>query len=263
MLQAQVLEVLFAELESHLVVGGADDTTVDVGVDLTVVAGDVHGLSALHRQGLSAGHHRGAAVSNHGGLQGVQSQLAGLLTIDGSSAVEVQAVEQAGHVAHPGHVHGPAGVNEALDLALVAQRAQQHLSKGEAGQRVAGLEGAVAITADDTGGLAVADDAREGVAGGDIRIRGGGVGEIGGRVGANQQGDDDLRRGAAGQLRLGAEGAVLVTGDNTDPVQNGNGFLVLNLILVGEIPVLGGSRADGDQRHGHNQCENQGQEFLH
>ena len=262
-LQPQILEVLFAELQGHLVVGSADDTTVDVGVDLTVVAGHVHGLSALHRQSLSAGHQSGAAVGNHGGLQGVQSQLASLLTIHGSGAIEVQAIEQASHVADPSHVHGPAGVNEALDLTLVAQRAQQHLSKGEAGQRVGRLEGAVTVTVDDTSGLAVADDAREGVAGGNIRIRRGGVGQIGRRLGANQQGDDDLRRGSAGQLRLGTEGAVLVTGDNTDPVQNGNGFLVLDLVLVGEIPVLGGSRANRDQRHGHDQCENQGQEFLH
>ncbi len=262
-LQPQILEVLFAELQGHLVVHGVDDTAVDVGVDLTVVAGHVHGLRALHGQGLGAAHHRGAAVGDHGRLQGVQSQLAGRLTIHGASAVEVEAVEQTGHVADLGHVHGPAGVNEALDLLLVTQRAQQHLGEGEAGQGVAGLEGAVTVTADDLRGLAVADDAREGVAGGNIRIRRGGVGEVAGGLGADQQGDDDLGGGAAGQLSLGTEGAVLVTGDDTDTVQNGNGFLVLNLILVGEIPVLGGSRADGDQRHGHDQCENQGQEFLH
>ena len=101
------------------------------------------------------------------------------------------------------------------------------------------------------------------MAGGDIGIRGGLVGEVAGGLGADQQGDDDLRRGSAGQLSRRLEAAVIVSGDNTDTVQNGNGFLVLNLILVGEIPVLGGSRANRDQGHGHDQCENQGQEFLH
>ena len=59
------------------------------------------------------------------------------------------------------------------------------------------------------------------------------VGQSGGSVGADHQGDDDLGGRAAGQLRLGTEAAVLVTGDDTDTVQNGNCFLVLDLVLVG------------------------------
>ena len=264
-LQAQILEVLLTELESHLVVGGVDHAAVDVGVDVTVVAGAIHSLAALNGQDLAGGADNGVgvAVVHHGGLQGVQSQLAGLVTGHGLGAVEVQTVEQAGHVADPGHVHGPAGVHEALDVGLIANSAQQHLRKGIAGQGVGGLEGAVAIAADVAGRLAVADDAREGVARGNVGVGTRVVGQSGGSVGADHQGDDDLGGRAAGQLRLGTEAAVLVTGDDTDTVQNGNCFLVLDLVLVGEIPVLGGSRADGDQRHGHNQCENQGQEFLH
>ena len=166
-------------------------------------------------------------------------------------------------IADPGHVHGPAGAGEALNIALVANGAQEHLGEGIAGQGVGGLEGAVAIAADVAGRLAVADDARKGVASGNVGIGARVVGQSRGGVGADHQGDDDLGGRAAGQLRLGTEAAVLVTGDDTDTVQNGNCFLVLDLFLVGEIPVLGGSRADGDQRHGHDQSENQGQEFLH
>ena len=264
-LQTQILEVLFAELQGQLVVGRADDPAVDVGVDVTVVAGDIHSLAALNGQDLAGGADNGvgAAVVHHGGLQGVQSQLAGLITGHGLRAVEADAVEQAGDIADPGHVHGPAGVHEALDVALIADGAEQHLREGVTGQGVGGLEGAVAIAADVTGRLAVADDARKRVASGNVGIGARVVRQSRGSLGADHQGDDDLGGRAAGQLRLGTEAAVLVTGDDTDTVQNGNCFLVLDLVLVGEIPVLGGSRADGDQRHGHNQCENQGQEFLH
>ena len=259
--QAQILEVLLAELHGVVIVLG-----VAYGVQFPV--GDVFriGLVAGHistgfvpdNGGVSGGDGKAAGVLDHGGLQGVQGQLAGLLAVDRVGALEAQAVEQAGDVAQTGHVHGPAGAGEALELTLVADSAQQHLGKGEAGQGVGGLEGAVAIAADVAGGLAVADDARKGVARGNVGIGAGVVGQSRGGLGANHQRDDDLGGGAAGQLGLRTEGTVLVAGDNADPVQDGNGFLVLDLILVGEVLVLGGSRADGGQRHGHNQCEDQG-----
>ena len=266
-LHAQIFEVLLAELNSVVVVdvgvaGVADLLVVDVS-GVVLVAGDVGADLVAHDGGVAGDDVEAAGVLDHSGLQGVQGQLAGLFAVHGLGAVEAQAVEQAGGVAQLGHVHGPAGAGEALKVALVAQRAQQHLGKGEAGQGVGGLEGAVAVAADVTSRLAVADDARKGVARGNVGGGRIGIGQRAGRLGADHQRDDDLRGSAAGQFGLGTEGTVVVTGDDADPIQNGNRFLVLNLILVGEILVLGGSGADGDQGHGHDQCQNQGQEFLH
>ena len=260
-IHAQVFEVLLTELDGPVVVSGVAAVAALLVADVLgvlLVAGDIGTGLGAGNGSVAGGDVEAAGVLHQSGLQGVQSQLAGLLAGDGVSTLEAQAVEQAGSVADPGHVHGPAGAGEALKLALIAQRAQQHLGEGEAGQGVGGLKGAVAIAADIAGGLAVADDARKGVAGGNVGIGAGAVGEIGGRLRPDHQGNDDLRRGAAGQLGFGTERAVLIAGDNADPVQNGNGFLVLDLVLVGKVLVLGGPGADGGQRHSHDQREDQG-----
>ncbi|MPM63218.1 hypothetical protein SDC9_110098 [bioreactor metagenome] len=261
--QLQIREVLLSKLH-QLILGSA------VSRDVAVSAAQVVNRSALVVANGDTDVFAGNADSvsnilNLGSLQGVQSQQAGSLTGHASVAGERggEVVEQAGLVAQLGHVHGPAGTCEALDVSLVAQSAQQHLAESVAGQSAGGTEGAVGVAADVTSSLAIADDSSKGVGGRDVLVRSGGDRQVGSGLGADHQGNDDLGGGATGQSPGGLKGTVLIAGDNAQLIEDRDCFLVLNLRLVAEILVLGGTGTDGDQRHGHNQSQNQRKELFH
>ena len=150
-----------------------------------------------------------------------------------------------------------------LNIALITQGAEEHLAERVAGQGAAGLEAAVFVAADDASSLAVSNHTSKSVVQGHILIGCGGGGNVIGRFRTNQQGDDDLRGSATSQFAFRTEITLGVTGDDSQTVQDRHGFLVLDFIFVGEIFVLGGAGADRDQRHGHDNCQHQGQEFLH
>ena len=58
------------------------------------------------------------------------------------------AGSQADLIGTASHVDGPVGAGVALDRAVIAQSAQQHLQEGKAGQGAGGTEGAVGVAVD-------------------------------------------------------------------------------------------------------------------
>ncbi|MPM75457.1 hypothetical protein SDC9_122450 [bioreactor metagenome] len=258
--------MLLGELHQAILAIGSNIGLLDVAVGVALVLNIGVILGADNHVDVLAGDADIVALVLHlGGLQGVQRQLAGLLAghagVAGEGSDEV--VVQAGDRADGSDLHGPAGAGEALDVTLVAQSAQQHLREGEAGQGAGGTEGAVRVAVDVAGGLAVRDNRGKGVGHGHVLVRSGRDLQGSGGLGADHQRNDDLGGGAAGQSPSGLEVAALIAGDDTELVENRNCFLVLNFTLVGEVLVLGGAGANGDQRHGHNQRHYQRKELLH
>ena len=265
---AEILEVLLAELNGVVRFGVGVTFIGNLAVvdmsGIVLVAG--HILASRidnHGAAVAGGDVHAAGVLHHGGLEGIQGQQAGSFTVDGLAALEVQAVEQVRLAAESRNANGPARAGEALNVAVITKRAEEHLGESKTSEGAAGTEGAIIVAVDDLFRLAEADVARKHVASGDIGVGAVGGGESLGGLGADQQRHDDLCSRAAGQLALGTEVAFGIAGDNTEPVQNGDRFLVLDFILIGEIFVLGGAGADRNQGKGHDQCQSQGQEFLH
>ena len=224
----------------------------------------------MHGAGLGAANHHGSAVDvdvssgvvlDHISGQGVEGIQASLFTGDSLHADElVVAVIQANAHGLLGHGHGPVGTSVALNLSAVAQSAQQHLHESIAGQGASGTEGAVSIAGDNLLLRAVSDVAGELV--GDRHVlEGSAVSRQSVSGGGSQdQVADDLGSRATGQGVGGVEGTVGVTIDDVQRGHHVNSFFIGDLAVVRE--VLGAS-ADGDQRHGHRQSQNQRKELLH
>ena len=243
--QLQVAEVTLGEL--HLVV--VSDGLVLIAVGDILPAGSGVDDDVAHDNGVLL------VILDHGALQHVEGVQSGLLTGHGLGAHElVVAVVQA-------NAHGllddgdlPVGAGVALDGAVIAQSAQQHLHERVAAQGAGGTEGAVSIAADDTLLRAVGDVAREGVGHGNILEGGGASAQSGGSGGAQDQVADDLGGRATGQDIIGTEVAVGITVDNTQGRDHIHSFFVGDLAAVREVL---GARADSDQRHGHHQSKHQ------
>ena len=247
----QVGEVLLGELHLVVVLDG-----LGTGIVLHVLR-DLVGLNS------AVGDHDGlVGVLNHGGVQGVESVQAGFLTVDSLDTVELalQAVIQADGDGLLGNVDGPVGAGVALVGSVIAQSAQQHLHESIASQRVGGLEGAVSITGDDAGLLAVSDVASEGMVGSNVLVGSGVSHQSGCGGGAKDQVADDLGSSATGQGVAGIEGTVGIAVDDLCLGQHVNSFSVVDLAAVREVL---GTSADGDQRHGHHQSQYQRKELLH
>ena len=259
-LSLQVAEVLLAELlraAGILLIGGL------------VVAGVVLAGGTLHLSGgglvgdgdVAHGDSAVVLVLHHGGLQGVEGVQAGLFTSHSGGADEVVvAVVQLDAQSALANGDGPVGAGVALDVAVIAQGAQQHLHEGIAGQSSGGTEGTVSITGDDAFLLAVRNVASEGVGGRNVAVGSGVSAQSAGGGGAQDQVADDLGGSATGQGVLGIESAVFVALNNAQSGHHVNSFFVLDLAVVRE--VLGTGR-DSDQRHGHRQSQNQRKELLH
>ena len=78
--------------------------------------------------------------------------------------------------------------------------------------------------------------------------------------GAQDQVADDLGSSTTGQGALGIEGAVSIAADDADGGHHVDSFSIVDGAVIGEVL---GAGADGDQRHGHNQSQNQRKELLH
>ena len=252
----QVLEILLAELHQAVAVALAIDVAVGVGIVFHVLAGGsgVDG-DVAHNDGVLL------VILDHGGLQHVEGVQGGLLTGHSLGAHElVVAVVQTDAAGLLDDADLPVGAGVALDGAVIAQSAQQHLHERVAAQGAGGTEGAVSIAADDTLLRAVGDVAREGVGHGNI-LEGGGAGRQSRcSGGAQDQVADDLGGRATGQDIIGTEVAVGITVDNTQGRDHIHSFFVGDLAVVREVL---GAGADGDQRHGHHQSKHQRKELLH
>ena len=251
-IQSQISEVLLSKL--HLAIG------IDVLVALAVVlhigtAGSGVDGDVTHNDGVLL------VILHHGGLQHVERIQGSLLAGHGLGAHElVVAVVQANAHGLLDDGHGPVGAGVALDGAVIAQSAQQHLHERVAAQGAGGTEGAVSIAADDTLLRAVGDVAREGVGHGNILEGGGACAQSGGSGGAQDQVADDLGGRTAGQDIIGTEVAAGITVDNAQSRDHIHSFFVGDLAVVREVL---GAGADGDQRHGHHQSKHQRKELLH
>ena len=251
----QLLEVLLAELDIAVLL----DLAVVQGA---LVPGQVLADAGDGNSGAALADNDAVVILDHGSLQGVEGIQASLFTVDSLGAVEaaLQAVVQAGVDGLLGNSDGPVGAGVALDGRVIAQSAQQHLHESIAGQGVAGLEGAVSVTGDDAFLLAVSDVASEGAVGGNVLVRSRVGHQSGGGGGAKDQVADDLGGSATGQGVGGTEVTFGIAVDDLCGGHHGNGFIISDLVVVGE--VLGTSR-DGDQRHGHHQSQYQRKELLH
>ena len=265
-LQSQVGLILLSELNRPAVlhvVGGVVD-----GSGLIIhVAGDIHSVGSTSADGSTIDGDALAlvAVLNQGGLESVHSVQASFLTGGGASANEVVvAVQQADLLGTASDVNGPVGVvGIALDGAVITQSGQQHLQEGKAGQGVARTEGTVRVTVDDAGLRAVSNVAGEGGAHGHV-LEGSGLGAQRLSSGlAQHHASDDLGGSATGQSSLGLEITIGITVDNSHFGHHVDSFFISDIAnLVAVVEVLGAS-ADGDQRHGHHQSQNQRKELLH
>ena len=252
----QVLEILLAELHQAVAVALAIDVAVGVGIVFHVLAGGsgVDG-DVAHNDGVLL------VILDHGGLQHVEGVQGGLLTGHSLGAHElVVAIVQTDATGLLDDADLPVGAGVALDGAVIAQSAQQHLHERVAAQGAGGTEGAVSVAADDTLLRAVGDVAREGVGYGNILKGSGACAERGGGGGAQDQVADDLGGSATGQDIIGTEVAVGITVDNTQGRDHIHSFFVGDLAVVREVL---GARADSDQRHGHHQSKHQRKELLH
>ena len=256
--QLQLGEVLLGELD---ILVSLDIAVVlllgDVPLDLLGQGSTDSDLSAVH-----VGDDLGI-ILHHGGLQGVQGVQASLFT--GNSLVAVEGVLQALVQADADGLLSDldaegAGVVVALDVGVIAQSAQQHLHEGIAGQRTGGTEGAVAVAADDALVGAVGDVASKNVVGGNVAEGSDSGAQLSGSGGAEDQVADDLGSLTTVQGSLGLEGTVGITVDDLHSGQHGDGFVIVDFVSVREVL---GAGADGDQRHGHNQSQNQRKELLH
>ena len=249
--QLQIVEVTLGEL--HLVV--LADALVLVVVDNILPAGSGVDGDVTHNDGVLL------VILHHGGLQHVERIQGSLLAGHGLGAHElVVAVVQTDAAGLLDDADLPVGAGVALDGAVIAQSAQQHLHERVAAQGAGGTEGAVSIAADDTLLRAVGDVAREGVGHGNILKGSGACAERGGGGGAQDQVADDLGGRATGQDIIGTEVAVGITVDNTQGRDHIHSFFVGDLAVVREVL---GAGADGDQRHGHHQSKHQRKELLH
>ena len=247
----QLVEVALGKLQVglvHVVVVGA------LRNFLGLVAGDGHGSAVDVNRGLGV-------VLDHGGLQHVEGVQGSLLTGHGLGADElVVAVVQADTGSLLDDGHGPVGTGVALNGAVIAQSAQQHLHERIAAQGGGGTEGAVGVAVDDALLRAVGDVACEHVSHGHI-LEGSGVSaQVGSGGGPQDQVADDLGGGTAGQDFSGLEVAAGITVDNADAADDVDSFLVGDAAVITEVL---GAGADGDQRHGHHQSQYQRKELLH
>ena len=256
-LQLQLGEVLLGELDVAVLLDVAVSAGGNVPLDL-VGQGSADGdLSAVH-----VGDDL-LIILHHGGLQGVQGIQASLFT--GNSLVAVEGVLQALVQADADGLLSDldaegAGVVVALDVGVIAQSAQQHLHEGIAGQRTGGTEGTVAVAADDALVGAVGDVASKNVVGGNVAEGSDSGAQLSGSGGAEDQVADDLGSLTTVQGSLGLEGTVGITVDDLHSGQHGDGFVIVDFVSIREVL---GAGADGDQRHGHNQSQNQRKELLH
>ena len=249
-LALQVGEVLLSEL--HVAVAS------DVAIGLAVV---LNNLSL----GTSNGHVAngdGGVILNHVSIQSVESIQAGLFTGQSLGANESvnQTVVQADVQSTLGNLDGPVSAGVALDGSVIAQSAQQHLHEGIAGQRCIGTEGAVSITGDDALLCAVSNITSIGVVDGNVLVGSGVSGQSGCGGGAQDHVADDLSSGTTGQASGGIEGAVSIAANDANCGHHVDSFFIIDRSVIGEVL---GTGADGDQRHGHNQSQNQRKELLH
>ena len=257
------------------VVAGDDLAALSPGVGVVAIAihlvdflqiEDVLGQGAqqglvAHIVGIGSISAQQVRPSNQIGVQGIEGNLGGVVTVDqagGDSGV----VKQADGSAVTSHVQSPVGAH-ILILDTIAQHAQQHLGELIAGQSALGLEGAILVAVNDAGGHAVADVAGELAGSGDIGEGGLLHAQLGSGIVAQGHDRDDLGGLLTGDGLFGAERAILVTGNDTDLVEELNGLFVLDAVHIGEVLELGGTSADGDQRHGHDQSQHQRKELLH
>src|SRR5699024_9382911 len=134
-----------------------------------VIVGDI--LPAGSGVDLNVAHNNGVllVILHHGGLQHIVSVQGSLLAGHslGAHKVVVAVVQTDAHGLLD-HGNSPVGAGVALDRAVIAQSAQQHLHESIAAQGAGGTEGTVSVAADDALLRAVSDVASEGVGHGNI-----------------------------------------------------------------------------------------------
>ena len=204
----------------------------------------------------------GGVALDHLHVQGVVDQQGRVIPVQGSGQILGEALEDALLVGADGHVDGPVGTLKALDSGVVAHGHQQHLGRLQGGHGGGGVKLAVAAAGDDAGGVAVVDMALGPVAG-DIGQAGVDALVQSAVVHALVHDDGEhLRHLSAVNIFGRTIGAVGLALDDAEGNQHGNGVLVHDLILIGEIVVAHSGGGDNHHADEHDRRQSQAESPL-
>ena len=204
----------------------------------------------------------GGVALDHLHVQGVVDQQGRVIPVQGSGQILGEALEDALLVGADGHVDGPVGTLKALDSGVVAHGHQQHLGRLQGGHGGAGIKGAGAAAGNDAGGVAVVDVALGPVAG-DIGQAGVDALVQSAVVHALVHDDGEhLRHLSAVNIFGRTIGAVGLALDDAEGNQHGNGVLVHDLILIGEIVVAHSGGGDNHHADEHDRRQSQAESPL-
>ena len=261
-------------VQNHVVQHGLAILQSGVGVGLVQLSPLVAHHNALHlvhavhggQDGAGIGVRHGVAVVgvalDHLHVQGVVDEQSGVVAAQrlGHGALEVAEDAQLG--GQGVGVDLPVGAGQALDSGIVASGHQQHLGGLGAGHARVGVKLAVAAAGNDAGGVAVVDVALGPVAA-DVSQAGGAVLIQGAVIHALIHDDGDhLRHLGAVHALGGGIGAVGLSFDDAQRHQHGNGVLVHDLILIGEIVVARSGGGDNHHADEHDRRQSQAESPL-
>ena len=261
-------------VQNHVVQHGLAILQSGVGVGLVQLSPLVAHHNALHlvhavhggQDGAGIGVRHGVAVVgvalDHLHVQGVVDEQSGVVAAQrlGHGALEVAEDAQLG--GQGVGVDLPVGAGQALDSGIVASGHQQHLGGLGAGHARVGVKLAVAAAGNDAGGVAVVDVALGPVAA-DVSQAGGAILIQGAVIHALIHDDGDhLRHLGAVHALGGGIGAVGLSFDDAQRHQHGNGVLVHDLILIGEIVVARSGGGDNHHADEHDRRQSQAESPL-
>ena len=199
---------------------------------------------------------------NHLDVQSVVDQQRRVVAGQRIRGSYTQVVKDAQGRGQRGGLDGPVGALKALDSGVVAHGHQQHLGRLQGGHGGGGVKLAVAAAGDDAGGVAVVDVTLGPVG---VHVHQAGVDALVQSAVVHALIHDDgehLRHLSAVNIFGGCIGAVGLALDDAEGNQHGNGILVYNLVLIGEIVVARSGGGDDHHADEHDRRQSQAESPL-
>ena len=252
-----------------MIQGGLASLGSGLGVGLIQLSPLVGGHDTLHlvhavlvgQQGAVILEDHGIAVLvllDHLNVQSVVDEQSSVVTVQVLSGGSGQVIKDTQGRSQRGGLDGPGSTGQTLNLGVVADSHQQHLGGLIAGNRGSGVEGAVATAGNDAQAVAVVD-----VALGPAVVN---VSQASLEVGVQiidvstlvQDGGNHLSHLGTGHIILGGIiRPIFLAVDHAQNGEHGNGVLVDDLVLIGEVVNTRSTGADYHHAHQHESSQNQ------